>query len=205
MLVINLFGAPGSSKNKVAKLLKKKLSKRTDLKCSVITTKSKTDVNDQLISITNKYKSLKVKSEKCDIVIMTSPIFSEAVYNENVNCNRKVLSDSNVYNLVSELHDGFDSINFLLPVVDSLSVYEDYDLEDILSIQSRLENLLNHAEIEYFKLLSDEYSGDEEGISKKATEYTNFIVGKVLGKDTGDFKVFDGHLLGEHIKLVSKS
>lgn len=144
MLVVNIYGAPGSGKSVAAAWIFTKL-KMLDVKCELVTEFAKDMVWDnnskalhnQAYIFGNQYYKLSKLEDEVDVAITDSPLALSVIYNSD-----KRLKKSSFFNsMVLDVSQSFDTLDYLLPPFAD-------KYEDIGRVHSNEESKKLHKQIE---------------------------------------------------------
>jgi len=176
MLVINLFGAPGSGKSTGAAYIFSKL-KMYGINAELVTEFAKDKVweeskevfNNQAYIFGKQYFRISRLNDKVEVVITDSPLLLSSFYNKS-----EVLGD-NFNNMVKDVFNAFNSMNVLIKRTKPYNPAGRFQSEDESDeLSEKMKSFLKSYDVEY-----KTYNGDLQGYDKLVNEIL-----KTLYKET---------------------
>lgn len=171
MIVVNLFGAPGSGKSTGAARIFSNLKMKgvnielvTEYAKDKVWEENKAVFNDQLYIFGKQNFRLSRLKDKVDVVITDSPIFLSILYNKTY---------TNTFDkLVKEIFNSYDNLNFFIKRVKPYCPIGRFQTEkESDGLSTSLKELLDFHKIEYI-----EANGNIEDYDNKIT---NIILGRL--------------------------
>lgn len=204
MIVVNLFGSPGTGKSTTATGVFSKL-KLLGYNCEYVSEFDKTmtwherqaELGDQVFVFGVQNHYLEMLRNKVEFVILDSPLLLNMIYGNRMH--------SKLDDLVLQVANSYDNINFYLKRVKPYNPIGRNETEaQSTELGDKIKNILNSTNTEYVEIDADESVIDYivESITKKDQKMTDFnkedvvkvaraIIFESVYYDDGDYRNYD--------------